>query len=65
MQIIIRNRQTRVYVGNEQAWTSDPATARPFETPYHALYFCVSHDLDGTEILERFPDGREVRFLKC
>jgi hypothetical protein len=65
MQVIVRNRHTQVYLGEKQAWTQDAATARPFETPYHALYFCVSQELNDTEILYRWPDGREVRFLKC
>lgn len=64
-QIVIRKRQTNVYVGQEEAWTPNAATARPFETPYHALYFLVSNNLDDTDIVERFPDGREVRFLRC
>lgn len=63
--IIIRNRQTNVYVGEEKMWTPDPTTARPFENAYHALYFCVSNNLNDTDIVERFPDGREVRFLRC
>ena len=65
MQIVIRKRNSDMYVGEKSPWTPHANTARPFETPYHALYFCVSNDLDETDILERFPDGREVRFLKC
>ena len=65
MQIVIRKRQTNVYVSHDDGWTPDVTTARPFETAYHALYFCVTHELDGTDIIERFPDGHEVRFLKC
>ena len=65
MQIVIRKRQTNAYVGEDTAWTSDVTAARPFENAYHALYFLVSHDLDETDIVERFPDGREVRFLRC
>lgn len=65
MKIIVRNRQTRTYVGEKGDWTPDAATARPFENAYHALYFCVSRDLTDTDIVERFPDGREVRFLRC
>ena len=65
MQILVRNRQTNVYVGEKQAWTRDAALARPFETAYHALYFCVSEELNDTEILYHWPDGREARFLKC
>jgi hypothetical protein len=65
MQIVVRNRQTKTYVGADEPWTSNAATARPFETPYHALYFCVSNELDDTDIIYRWPDGREVRFLRC
>jgi hypothetical protein len=65
MKIMIRKRNQGVYVGEKNAWTPDACMARLFETPYHALYFCVSKDLDETDIIERFPDGREVRFLKC
>ena len=65
MRIIIRKRELNVYVGEKEAWTPDGTAARPFESPYHALYFCVSHNLDGTDIVQRFPDGREVRFLRC
>ena len=65
MQIVIRKRNSDVYVGEKNSWTPNASTARPFETPYHALYFCVSNNLDETDIVERFPDGHEVRFLKC
>lgn len=65
MQIVVRSRHTNTYVGNDKPWTSDVSSARPFETEYHALYFCVSHELSDTDIVYRFPDGREVRFLKC
>jgi hypothetical protein len=65
MQILIQNRQTKAYVDKEERWTANVASARPFQSPYEALYFCVSKELDDTDIVYRFGDGREVRFLRC
>jgi hypothetical protein len=64
-RVVVKNRRTRAYAGEKEHWTSDASSARCFQNAYHALYFCVSEELDGAEIVEHFPDGREVRFLRC
>jgi hypothetical protein len=64
-KIVLKNRQTKAYLCENNRWTESPALARRFETPYHALYFCVSKELEGLDIVSRFPDEQEVRFLRC
>ena len=63
-KIVLKNRQTKNYLCENDCWTETPALARRFETPYHALYFCVSKELEGLDIVFRLP-GKEVRFLRC
>jgi hypothetical protein len=62
--IVLKNRETNSYLCDNNGWSVTPTLARRFETPYHALYFCVSKDLEGLDIVFRLP-GKEVRFLRC
>ena len=64
-KIVLKNRQTKAYLGENNGWLQSPALARRFETPYHALYFCVSEELDGVDIMSRTAGETEVRFLRC
>lgn len=63
--IVVKNRQTQTYLGENNAWLESPTLARRFETPYHALYFCVSEELDGVDIMMRAAGDGEIRFLRC
>ena len=63
-KIVLKNRQTKNYLCENDSWTETPALARRFETPYHALYFCVSKELEGLDIVFRLPH-KEIRFLRC
>jgi hypothetical protein len=64
-KIVLKNRRTNAYLGENNGWLESPALARRFETPYHALYFCVSEELDGVDIMLRAAGEGEVRFLRC
>ena len=66
-KVIVRHRGTRAYISCDepQQWTDDAAQARFFETPYHALYFCVDQELQNADIVFRSREGREERFLRC
>jgi len=62
--IVLKNRHTKNYLCDNDRWSETPVLDRRFETPYHALYFCVSKELEGLDIIFRGP-GKEVRFLRC
>jgi hypothetical protein len=64
-KIVLKNRQTNAYLGENNGWLESSACARLFETPYHALYFCVSKELEGIDIISLVPGQKEVRFLRC
>jgi len=66
-KIIVQHRGTRAYIsrGEQYEWTHHAVMARLFETPYHALYFCVDKDVQNADILFRSPNGQEERFLRC
>jgi hypothetical protein len=64
-KILLRNRNTKAYLGENENWTQSATQARNFETPYHALYFAVSKELEDIDIMFRLPSQEEVRFLKC
>jgi hypothetical protein len=64
-KVFLKNRRTKAYLGENNGWSDSPAKARGFETPYHALYFCVSKELDGVDIVLRADAEGEVRFLRC
>lgn len=66
-EIIVQHRQTRAYVGcgEQHHWTDRAVMARLFETPYHALHFCVDKDVQNADVIFRSPDGQEARFLRC
>jgi len=66
-QILVQHRQTRAYVSHDDQhqWTNRAARARLFETPYHALHFCVDQDVQNADVVFRSPDGREACFLRC
>lgn len=66
-KIIVQHRQTRAYVsgGDQHQWTHHAVMARLFETPYHALHFCVDRGVQNADVIFRSPDGREERFLRC
>ena len=64
-KVMLKNRRTQAYLGENNGWLSSPSQARGFETPYHALYFCVSKELDGVDIVLRADADGEVRFLRC
>lgn len=63
-KIVLKNRRTKTYLCDNDSWSETPALARRFETPYHALYFCVSKELEDLDIVFRLPD-KEERFLRC
>jgi hypothetical protein len=63
--IVLKNRRTQTYLGEDNGWRESASLARRFETPYHALYFCVSKELDGVDIMLRTGGEAEVRFLRC
>ena len=63
--VVLKNRRTQAYLGENNGWIESPSLARRFETPYHALYFCVSEELDGVDIMFRTGGKAEVRFLRC
>lgn len=64
-QIVVKNRQTKAYLSENNQWSASAMLARLFETPYHALHFCVDKELENSDVVFRFPDQREVRFLRC
>ena len=66
-KIIVQHRGTRAYISreNQQRWTHHALMARLFDTPYHALYFCVDEEIQNADILFRSPDGQEERYLRC
>ena len=66
-KIIVQHRQTRAYVsrGDQHQWTNHALLARLFETPYHALHFCVDRDVQNADVVFRSPDGQEACFLRC
>jgi hypothetical protein len=64
-KIVLKNRRTNAYLGENNGWLQSSACARFFETPYHALYFCVSKELEGIDIISLVPGEGEVRFLRC
>lgn len=64
-KIVLKNRQTKTYLSEDNAWIASGSLARPFESAYHALYFCVSKELEGIDIMFRLGDQQEVRFLRC
>lgn len=64
-QIVVQHRRTKAYLRDDNKWTGSVLFARLFETPYHALHCCVDKDIEETDIMFRFPDQREVRFLRC
>ena len=64
-EIVLKNRQTNTYLCDNDGWSKTPAQARRFETAYHALYFCVSEELENLDIVFRLPGQQEVRFLRC
>src|SRR5215203_4451043 len=49
--VVLKNRQTQAYLGENKRWIESPSLALRFETPYHALYFCVSEELDDVDIM--------------
>ena len=64
-KVILKNRSTKAYLCENNDWSASAALARRFETPYHALYFCVSKELEGLDIVFRLPNEKEERFLRC
>ena len=64
-QIVVQHRRTKAYLRDDNKWTASALFARLFESPYHALHFCVDKEMEETDIMFRFPDRREVRFLRC
>lgn len=66
-KIFVQHRQTKAYVsrGDQHQWTDRAVMARLFETPYHALHFCVDQDVKNADVVFRSPEGREARFLRC
>ncbi|HTD66913.1 MAG TPA: hypothetical protein VK846_10335 [Candidatus Limnocylindria bacterium] len=65
--ILVQHRQTRAYVSQDDQpqWTIHAASARLFETPYHALHFCVDKRVANADVIFRSPNGREARYLRC
>lgn len=64
-KVMLKNRRTKAYLCENNDWSASAALARRFETPYHALYFCVSKELEGLDIIFRLPNEQEKRFLRC
>ena len=64
-KVMLKNRNTKAYLCENDDWSASASLARRFETPYHALYFCVSKELEGLDIIFRLPNEQEVRFLRC
>jgi hypothetical protein len=66
-KILVQHHQTRTYIsdGEQHQWTDCAGMARLFETPSHALHFCVERNVKNANVVFRSHDGREVRFLRC
>jgi hypothetical protein len=66
-KILVQHRQTKTYISNgeQHQWTDCAGMARLFETPYHALHFCVEREVKNANVVFCSLDGREVRFLRC
>ena len=66
-KIIVQHRQTGAYASGRtrHQWTDCAASARLFATPYHALHFCVDQNVKNADVVFRYPDGGEQRFLLC
>jgi hypothetical protein len=63
--VVLKNRQTNAYLGEDNRWQIEADGARLFPNPYHALYFCVSKGLKHIDIIARRRGAPEVRFLRC
>ena len=59
MEILLRDRQTRLYYSNLQQWTGDPAQAHNFKQSSHAIQYACSRSLADAEVVYYFGDGRE------
>ena len=64
-KIMVQHRHTKAYVVGDDKWSGSALLARAFESPYHALHFCVEKELRDTDVVFRLADNREVRFLRC
>ena len=64
-KIMVQHRETKACVscGEMPQWTEFAARARLFETPYHALHYCVDRDVQNADVVLDSPGGRKERFL--
>ena len=66
-KIVVKHRGTKAYIscGEKILWTDHALMARMFETPYHALHFCITQEVANADVVFRSPEGRDTCFLRC
>ena len=53
-QILVQNRDTKLFLGTGNVWTPNHNEARNFETSLNALAHCLQNQLADTQIVVRF-----------
>jgi hypothetical protein len=61
-KILIQNRATRWFLGNDNEWTPDLVRARNFETSLHAVAHCLQKTIPDAQIVMKFdaPGARDM-----
>jgi hypothetical protein len=53
-QILIQDRQTRLFFGLDEGWTISPDSARNFETSLNAIVYCMEKGLAQAQVVVKF-----------
>lgn len=61
-KILIQNRDTRWFLGNDNEWTPDWVEARNFESSLNAIAHCLQKTIPAAQIVLKFdtPGARDV-----
>jgi hypothetical protein len=56
MRVLLRDRKTNLFWGEEGRWTANAATARDFGSSTRAIQFALAERMNEVEVVLSFPN---------
>lgn len=62
-KIVIRSTRDRSRYMGQRGWVISKRRARNFLSTYAAMFFCLEHDLDESEVVVQFPESNAANVV--
>lgn len=58
MKVVLQNKLSRFYLGNDGKWTADHSKVRDFESSLRAMDFLQANKMENTQVVLKFQDTK-------